>query len=177
MATNIPPHNLGEIVNACILLLDNPDVDDNSIREIILGPDFPTGGLIIGGMGVKTSFENGRGSIVLRGVTNIENTSKDRVAIVIKEIPYQINKSRLVEQIADCVRAKKIEGISDLRDESDKDGVRVVIELKRDATPEVVLNQLHKYTSLQTSFGANVLALKNGMPTQLGTKFLKLYRL
>ena len=170
MATNIPPHNLGEIVNACILLLDNPDVDDNSIREIILGPDFPTGGLIIGGMGVKTSFENGRGSIVLRGVTNIENTSKDRVAIVIKEIPYQINKSRLVEQIADCVRAKKIEGISDLRDESDKDGVRVVIELKRDATPEVVLNQLHKYTSLQTSFGANVLALKNGMPTQLGTR-------
>ena len=170
MATNIPPHNLGEIVNACILLLDNPDADDNSIREIILGPDFPTGGLIIGGMGVKTSFENGRGSIVLRGVTNIENTSKDRVAIVIKEIPYQINKSRLVEQIADCVRAKKIEGISDLRDESDKDGVRVVIELKRDATPEVVLNQLHKYTSLQTSFGANVLALKNGMPTQLGTR-------
>ena len=111
----------------------------------------------------------------MRGVTNIENTSKDRAAIVIKEIPYQINKSRLVEQIADCVRAKKIEGISDLRDESDKDGVRVVIELKRDATPEVVLNQLHKFTSLQTSFGSNILALKNGMPTQLGTeKFLKL---
>ncbi len=170
MATNIPPHNLGEIVNACILLLDNPDADDSSIREIILGPDFPTGGIIIGGNGIKTSFENGRGSIVLRGVTNIENTSKDRVAIVIKEIPYQINKSRLVEQIADCVRAKKIEGISDLRDESDKDGVRVVIELKRDATPEVVLNQLHKFTSLQTSFGSNILALKNGMPTQLGTR-------
>ncbi len=170
MATNIPPHNLGEIVNACILLLDNPKAEDSSIREIILGPDFPTGGLIIGGNGIQTAFENGRGSIVLRGVTNIENTAKDRAAIVIKEIPYQINKSRLVEQIADCVRAKKIEGISDLRDESDKDGVRVVIELKRDATPEVVLNQLHKFTSLQTSFGANVLALKNGMPTQLGTR-------
>ncbi len=170
MATNIPPHNLGEIVNACILLLDNPKAEDSSIREIILGPDFPTGGLIIGGNGIQTAFENGRGSIVLRGVTNIENTAKDRAAIVIREIPYQINKSRLVEQIADCVRAKKIEGISDLRDESDKDGVRVVIELKRDATPEVVLNQLHKFTSLQTSFGANVLALKNGMPTQLGTR-------
>ncbi len=170
MATNIPPHNLGEIVNACILLLDNPKAEDSSIREIILGPDFPTGGLIIGGNGIQTAFENGRGSIVLRGVTNIENTAKDRAAIVIKEIPYQINKSRLVEQIADCVRAKKIEGISDLRDESDKDGVRVVIELKRDATPEVVLNQLHKFTSLQTSFGANVLALKSGMPTQLGTR-------
>ena len=170
MATNIPPHNLGEIVNACILLLDNPKAEDSSIREIILGPDFPTGGLIIGGNGIQTAFENGRGSIVLRGVTNIENTAKDRAAIVIKEIPYQVNKSRLVEQIADCVRAKKIEGISDLRDESDKDGVRVVIELKRDATPEVVLNQLHKFTSLQTSFGANVLALKSGMPTQLGTR-------
>ena len=130
MATNIPPHNLGEIVNACILLLDSPDTDDASLRKIILGPDFPTGGVIIGGNGIRTSFETGRGSVIIRGVTNIENTSKDRAAIVIKEIPYQINKSRLVEQIADCVRAKKIEGISDLRDESDKDGVRVVIELK-----------------------------------------------
>ena len=125
MATNIPPHNLGEIVNACILLLDSPDTDDASLRKIILGPDFPTGGMIIGGNGIRTSFETGRGSVIIRGVTNIENTSKDRAAIVIKEIPYQINKSRLVEQIADCVRAKKIEGISDLRDESDKDGVRV----------------------------------------------------
>ncbi len=170
MATNIPPHNLGEIINACILLLDQPKAEDDIIRKIILGPDFPTGGIIIGGNGIKSSFENGRGSVIIRGVTNIENTAKDRAAIVVKEIPYQVNKSRLVEQIADCVRAKKIEGISDLRDESDKDGVRIVIELKRDATPEVVLNQLHKFTSLQTSFGANVLALKNGMPTQLGTR-------
>ena len=170
MATNIPPHNLGEIVNACILLLEDPKADDEEIRKIILGPDFPTGGIIIGGNGIKNSFLTGRGSVIIRGVTNIENTSKDRTAIVVKEIPYQVNKSRLVEQIADSVRAKRIEGISDLRDESDKDGVRVVIELKRDATPEVVLNQLHKYTSLQTSFGANVLALKNGMPTQLGTR-------
>ena len=170
MATNIPPHNLGEIVNACILLLEDPKADDEEIRKIILGPDFPTGGIIIGGNGIKNSFLTGRGSVIIRGVTSIENTSKDRTAIVVKEIPYQVNKSRLVEQIADSVRAKRIEGISDLRDESDKDGVRVVIELKRDATPEVVLNQLHKYTSLQTSFGANVLALKNGMPTQLGTR-------
>ena len=170
MATNIPPHNLGEIVDACILLLENPRVEDDSLRKIILGPDFPTGGIIIGGTGIKGSFETGRGSVIIRGVTNIETTSKDKSAIIVSEIPYQVNKSRLVEQIADSVRAKKIEGISDLRDESDKDGVRIVIELKRDATPEVVLNQLHKFTSLQTSFGANVLALKNGMPTQLGTR-------
>ena len=170
MATNIPPHNLGEIVDACILLLENPRVEDDSLRKIVLGPDFPTGGIIIGGTGIKGSFETGRGSVIIRGVTNIETTSKDKSAIIISEIPYQVNKSRLVEQIADSVRAKKIEGISDLRDESDKDGVRIVIELKRDATPEVVLNQLHKFTSLQTSFGANVLALKNGMPTQLGTR-------
>ncbi len=170
MATNIPPHNLGEIVDACILLLENPRVEDDSLRKIVLGPDFPTGGIIIGGTGIKGSFETGRGSVIIRGVTNIETTSKDKSAIIVSEIPYQVNKSRLVEQIADSVRAKKIEGISDLRDESDKDGVRIVIELKRDATPEVVLNQLHKFTSLQTSFGANVLALKNGMPTQLGTR-------
>ncbi len=170
MATNIPPHNLGEIVDACILLLENPRVEDDSLRKIVLGPDFPTGGIIIGGTGIKGSFETGRGSVIIRGVTNIETTSKDKSAIIVREIPYQVNKSRLVEQIADSVRAKKIEGISDLRDESDKDGVRIVIELKRDATPEVVLNQLHKFTSLQTSFGANVLALKNGMPTQLGTR-------
>ena len=130
MATNIPPHNLGEIVNACILLLENPNADDTSLRKLLLGPDFPTGGIIIGGSGIKHLMKHGRGSVIIRGVTNIENTAKDKSAIVIKEIPYQVNKSRLVEQIADCVRAKKIEGISDLRDESDKDGVRIVIESK-----------------------------------------------
>ncbi len=170
MATNIPPHNLGEIIDATILLLKQPTVDDTEIKKCVLGPDFPTGGIIIGNSGIESSYSGGRGSIVMRGLSEIETNSKEKSAIIIKEVPYQVNKARLVEQIADCVRSKKIEGISDLRDESDKDGVRVVIELKRDATPEVVLNQLHKFTSLQTSFGTNILALKNGQPTQFGIR-------
>ena len=170
MATNIPPHNLGEIIDASILILNNPNIDDSKIKECVLGPDFPTGGIIIGNSGIESSYGTGRGSIIIRGLTQIETNAKEKSSIVINEIPYQVNKSRLVEQIADCVRSKKIEGISDLRDESDKDGVRVVIELKRDATPEVVLNQLHKFTSLQTSFGSNILALKNGLPTQFGIR-------
>ena len=170
MATNIPPHNLGEIIDATILLLNDPKVDDSKIKEFILGPDFPTGGIIIGNNGIQSSYSTGRGSIIVRGNTEIETNAKEKSSIIINEIPYQVNKSRLVEQIADCVRSKKIEGITDLRDESDKDGVRVVVELKRDATPEVVLNQLHKFTSLQTSFGSNILALKNGMPTQFGIR-------
>ncbi len=170
MATNIPPHNLGEIIDATILLLKNPKAEDKEIKECILGPDFPTGGIIIGNSGIQSSYSTGRGSIIIRGSTEIETNAKEKSSIIINEIPYQVNKSRLVEQIADCVRAKKIEGITDLRDESDKDGVRIVVELKRDATPEVVLNQLHKFTSLQTSFGTNILALKNGMPTQFGIR-------
>ncbi len=170
MATNIPPHNLGEIIDATILLLNNSKVEDSEIQECVLGPDFPTGGIIIGNAGIQSSYSTGRGSIIIRGSTEIETDAKDKSSIIINEIPYQVNKSRLVEQIADCVRAKKIEGITDLRDESDKDGVRIVVELKRDATPEVVLNQLHKFTSLQTSFGTNILALKNGMPTQFGIR-------
>ena len=170
MATNIPPHNLGEIIDATILLLNNPNSDDSEIKECILGPDFPTGGIIIGNNGIQSSYNTGRGSIIIRGSTEIETNAKEKSSIIINEIPYQVNKSRLVEQIADCVRSKKIEGITDLRDESDKDGVRIVVELKRDATPEVVLNQLHKFTSLQTSFGTNILALKNGMPTQFGIR-------
>ncbi len=170
MATNIPPHNLGEIIDATILLLNTPNVEDTNIKDCILGPDFPTGGIIIGNNGIQSSYSTGRGSIIIRGYTEIETNAKDKSSIIVKEIPYQVNKSRLVEQIADCVRSKKIEGITDLRDESDKDGVRIVIELKRDATPEVVLNQLHKFTSLQTSFGTNILALKNGMPTQFGIR-------
>ena len=170
MATNIPPHNLGEIIDATILLLKNPKAEDSEIKECILGPDFPTGGIIIGNNGIQSSYSTGRGSIVIRGNTEIETNAKEKSSIIINEIPFQVNKSRLVEQIADCVRAKKIEGITDLRDESDKDGVRIVVELKRDATAEVVLNQLHKYTSLQTSFGTNILALKNGMPTQFGIR-------
>ena len=170
MATNIPPHNLGEIIDATILLLNNPKAEDSEIKECILGPDFPTGGIIIGNSGIQSSYSTGRGSIIIRGNTEIETNAKEKSSIIINEIPYQVNKSRLVEQIADCVRAKKIEGITDLRDESDKDGVRIVVELKRDATAEVVLNQLHKFTSLQTSFGTNILALKNGMPTQFGIR-------
>ncbi len=170
MATNIPPHNLGEIIDATILLLKNPKAEDSEIKECILGPDFPTGGIIIGNSGIQSSYSTGRGSIIIRGNTEIETNAKEKSSIIINEIPYQVNKSRLVEQIADCVRAKKIEGITDLRDESDKDGVRIVVELKRDATAEVVLNQLHKFTSLQTSFGTNILALKNGMPTQFGIR-------
>ncbi|MDA9708533.1 DNA gyrase subunit A [Alphaproteobacteria bacterium] len=170
MATNIPPHNLGEIIDASILLLKNPKAEDSEIKECILGPDFPTGGIIIGNSGIQSSYSTGRGSIIIRGNTEIETNAKEKSSIIINEIPYQVNKSRLVEQIADCVRAKKIEGITDLRDESDKDGVRIVVELKRDATAEVVLNQLHKFTSLQTSFGTNILALKNGMPTQFGVR-------
>ena len=170
MATNIPPHNLGEIIDATILLLNNPKVEDSNIKECIRGPDFPTGGIIIGNNGIQSSYSTGRGSVIIRGNTTIETNEKEKSSIIINEIPYQVNKSRLVEQIADCVRAKKIEGITDLRDESDKDGVRIVVELKRDATPEVVLNQLHKFTSLQTSFGTNILALKNGMPTQFGIR-------
>ncbi len=170
MATNIPPHNLGEIIDATILLLKNPKAEDSEIKSCILGPDFPTGGIIIGNSGIQSSYSTGRGSIIIRGSTEIETNAKEKSSIIINEIPYQVNKSRLVEQIADCVRAKKIEGITDLRDESDKDGVRIVVELKRDATAEVVLNQLHKFTSLQTSFGTNILALKNGMPTQFGIR-------
>ncbi len=170
MATNIPPHNLGEIIDACFLLLDNPKVEDTEIKNVLPGPDFPTGGIIIGTTGINGAYENGRGSIIIRGASNIETNAKERSSIIITEIPYQVNKSRLVEQIADSVRSKKIEGISDLRDESDKDGVRVVVELKRDATPEVVLNQLHKYTVLQTSFGVNTLALREGLPTQFGIR-------
>ena len=153
-----------------IILLNNPNSDDSEIKECILGPDFPTGGIIIGNNGIQSSYSTGRGSIIIRGNTEIETNAKEKSSIIINEIPYQVNKSRLVEQIADCVRSKKIEGITDLRDESDKDGVRIVVELKRDATPEVVLNQLHKFTSLQTSFGTNILALKNGMPTQFGIR-------
>ncbi len=170
MATNIPPHNLKEIIDATILLLKQPNAEDNQIKKCVLGPDFPTGGVIIGSSGINSSYSDGRGSVVIRGKTEIETNAKDRASIIINDIPYQVNKSRLVEQIAECVRSKKIEGISDLRDESDKDGVRVVVELKRDATPEVVLNQLHKFTSLQTSFGTNILALKSGMPTQFGIR-------
>lgn len=170
MATNIPPHNLGEVIDACCALLEEPDMTIDQLMTYIPGPDFPTGGIIVGRQGLTSAFHTGRGSVVMRGRASIEEIRKDREAIIISEIPYQVNKSRMLERIADMVRDKKIEGISDLRDESDRDGVRVVVEIKRDAVAEVVLNQLYRYSPLQTSFGVNTLALNNGRPELLNLK-------
>jgi DNA gyrase subunit A len=170
MATNIPPHNLGEIIDGCLAIIEDPSINSEDLLEIIPGPDFPTGAQIIGKSGIRSAFETGRGSIVMRGKTFIENVRKDREAIIVSEVPYQVNKARMIEQIADAVKNKHIEGISDLRDESDRVGVRVVIELKRDATAEVVLNQIFKHSPLQTYFGVNMLALNGGRPEQLSTR-------
>jgi DNA gyrase subunit A len=170
MATNIPPHNLREVVNACLAYIDNPGITIEELIEHIPGPDFPTGGLIIGEAGIRAAFHTGRGSVVMRSRTHIEPLGSDREAIVVTEIPYQVNKARMVERIAEVVREKLVEGISDLRDESDREGVRVVIELRRDAISEVVLNQLFRYTPLQTSFGVNMLALSSGRPEQMNLR-------
>jgi len=167
MATNIPPHNLGEVIDATLALIDNPDLDSIQLMEYVSGPDFPTGGIILGRSGSRRAYCEGRGSVIIRAKTRIENIRKDRAAIIIDEVPYQVNKARLVEQIAELVREKKLDGISHVQDESDRVGVRVVIELKRDATPEVVLNQLYRFTKMQTSFGCNMLALSGGRPEQL----------
>jgi len=167
MATNIPPHNLGEVIDACLAYLDNPAISIEELIEIVPGPDFPTGALILGRAGIRAAYHTGRGSIVMRGRTHVETAARDREAIVVTEIPYQVNKARMLERIAELVRDKTIEGISDLRDESDRDGVRVVIELRRDAMADVVLAQLHRYSPLQTSFGVNMLALNGGRPEML----------
>jgi DNA gyrase subunit A len=167
MATNIPTHNLGEVLDACIAFIDNPNVTTDELMELVPGPDFPTGGIIMGRMGIHAAYKLGRGSVVLRGKTHIEEIRKEREAIVVTEVPYQVNKARMVERIAECVREKLIEGIADLRDESDRDGVRVVIEIKRDAQTDIVLNQLYRHTPLQTSFGVNMLALNGGRPELL----------
>ena len=172
MATNIPPHNLGEVIDACIALIDDPALGIDELMKIVPGPDFPTGGIILGRQGIRAAYHLGRGSIVMRGKVVIEDIRKDRQAIVVSEIPYQVNKASMVERIAELVREKKIEGISDLRDESDRDGYRVVVELKRDAVPEVVLNQLYRFTPLQTNFGANVVALDGGRPLVMNLKDL-----
>jgi DNA gyrase subunit A len=172
MATNIPPHNLGEVIDACIALIDDPGLSIDDLINIVPGPDFPTGGIILGRQGIRAAYHLGRGSIVMRGKVTIETIRKDREAIVISEIPYQVNKAGMVERIADLVREKKIEGISDLRDESDREGYRVVVELKRDAVAEVVLNQLYKFTPLQTNFGANMVALDGGRPQVMNLKDL-----
>ncbi len=170
MATNIPPHNPTEIIDATLAMIGTPDITLEALMAIVPGPDFPTAGIILGRSGIRAAYETGRGSITMRARAGFEMIRKDREAIVVTEIPYQVNKSALLERMAELVRAKDIEGIADLRDESDRDGMRIVIELKRDATPEVVLNQLYRFTNLQMSFGINMLALDKGRPRQLGLR-------
>src|SRR6201994_4235351 len=172
MATNIPPHNLGEVIDACVALIDNPALTIDELINIVPGPDFPTGGVILGRQGIRAAYHLGRGSIVMRGKVTIEELRKEREAIIITEIPYQVNKATMVEKIAELVREKKIEGIADLRDESDRDGYRVVVELKRDAMADVVLNQLYRFTPLQTTFGANMVALDSSRPQTMNLKDL-----
>ncbi|MEX2128044.1 MAG: DNA gyrase subunit A [Xanthobacteraceae bacterium] len=164
MATNIPPHNLGEIIDACVALIDKPDVTLDEMVALVPGPDFPTGGIILGKAGIRAAYLTGRGSIVARGRVSQESLTRDREAIIITEIPYQVNKTTMIEKIAELVRDKKIEGIGEIRDESDRDGMRVVLELKREAMGDVVLNQLYRFTPLQTAFPANMVALTGGRP-------------
>ena len=170
MATKIPPHNLTEIVNALISTIENPEIETDELINIVTGPDFPTGGIIMGTDGIKSAYKTGRGKVVVRARASIETDNKGRSSIIINELPYQVNKARLIEKIADLVRAKRVEGIRDIRDESDKDGIRVVIETKRDAIPEIILNQLFKYTQLQDTFGIIMLALVGGIPKLLKLK-------
>jgi DNA gyrase subunit A len=171
MATNLPPHNLGEVIDACCAVIDNPDITISELIDAhVPGPDFPTGASILGRNGIVAAYHTGRGSVIMRARTRIEEIRKDRMAIIVDEIPYQVNKARMVESIAETVRDKRIEGIADLRDESDRDGVRVVVEVKREAEPEIILNQLYRYTPLQTSFGVNMLALDGGRPRLMNLK-------
>nr|WP_083840633.1 DNA gyrase subunit A [Salipiger aestuarii] len=167
MATRIPPHNLGEVIDATLALIENPDLTSEQLIDYIPAPDFPTGGVILGRSGARKAYLEGRGSVIIRAKTRIEEIRRDRYAVVIDEIPYQVNKAVMIERIAEAVRDKKIDGIAHVQDESDRSGVRVVVELKRDATAEVVLNQLYRFTPMQTSFGCNMLALNGGKPEQL----------
>jgi len=170
MATNIPPHNLGEVTDACLMLLENPETSIDELINIIPGPDFPTAALIMGRSGIKEAFKTGRGSVIMRSRAEIILTGKnaDREVIIITEIPFQVNKALVLEKIGELVRDKTIEGISDLRDESDRNGMRIVVEIKRDSQGDVVLNQLWRHTRLQTSFPVNMLALDLGKPKQMG---------
>jgi len=170
MATNIPPHNLGEVCDACIAYLDNPAIEIDELIEIVPGPDFPTGGLILGRAGIRSAYHKGRGSVIMRGRVHVEEVRKDREALIVTEIPYQVNKASMVEKIAELVRDKKIEGIADIRDESDRAGMRVVIELKREAMADVVRNQLYRFSPLQSTFGCNMVALNGGRPEVLNLK-------
>jgi DNA gyrase subunit A len=176
MATNIPPHNLGEVIDATLALIDDPDLGSEDLIRYVPGPDFPTGGLMLGRSGARKAYLEGRGSVIIRARTRVEELRKDRYAIVIDEIPYQVNKATMIERIAEAARDKRIEGIAHVQDESDRNGVRVVVELKRDATADVVLNQLFRFTPMQTSFGCNMLALNGGKPEQLTLhRFLSLF--
>ena len=170
MATKIPPHCPSEVITACCKYIENPDISSDELIQYVKGPDFPTGGIIVGNSGIKSAYLTGKGSILIRGKTSIENTKKNRESIIVSEIPFAIKKSQLIENIARVARDKIIDGISELRDESNREGVRIVIELKRDVQSEVILNQLYKFTSLQTSFGINMLALNKGVPELLNLK-------
>ena len=170
MATNIPPHNLGEVIDACCAYIDNPEISIEDLIKIVPGPDFPTGGLILGYGGARQAYLTGRGSVMMRAKCSIEEIRKDKEAIIVHEVPYQVNKAALVSHIAELVKDKRVEGISDIRDESDRQGVRIVIEIKRDFQADVVLNQLYKYTALQTSFGMNMLAINGGRPMMMNLK-------
>ena len=172
MATNIPPHNLSEVIDGCVALIDNPNLDLAALMKLIPAPDFPTAGLMLDAHGLVEAYATGRGRIVLRARTHFEDISSDRQAIIVTELPYQVNKARLLEKIAELVKEKRLEGISELRDESDKDGMRVVIELKRGENSEVVLNNLFQQTQLQTVFGLNMVALDRGQPRLLSLKEL-----
>ena len=174
MATNIPPHNLGEVVDACLALIRDPSLSLDDLMAIVPGPDFPTGGIILGKVGIRGTYQLGRGSIIMRGKVSIETLRKDREAIIVTEIPYQVNKAAMVEKINELAREKKIDGVAEVRDESDRDGYRVVVELKRDAMADVVLNQLYRFTPLQSTFGANVVALDAGRPQVMSIKDLLL---
>ena len=172
MATNIPPHNLGEVIDATLAYIEDPSINMEALTEIVPGPDFPTGALLIGKQNARAALARGRGSVLMRARCTIEEIRKDRDAIIVTELPYQVNKALLIERIAELVRDKKVEGISDIRDESDRTGMRMVVELKRDASPEVVLNQLYRFSNLQMSFGVNMLALNDGRPMQMNLKDL-----
>ena len=170
MATNIPPHNLGEVIDSIVALIDNPDISMEQLIEHVKGPDFPTGGIILGKDGIREAYSTGRGRIIVRAKAEIEETSSNRFQIVVTEIPYQVNKARLIERIAELVSEKRIEGISEIRDETDRTGMRIVIELKRDANPNVVLNSLYKHTQMQDTFGVILLALVDGQPRIMNLK-------
>ncbi|MBX6396484.1 MAG: DNA topoisomerase 4 subunit A, partial [Alicyclobacillaceae bacterium] len=177
MATNIPPHNLAEVIDGVIYLIDHPDATVDQLMQHVKGPDFPTGALILGREGIREAYRTGRGSILLRAATQIEEAPGGKTRIIVTEIPYQVNKARLVEKIAELVREKKIDGITDLRDESDRRGMRIVIELRRDVKPKVVLNNLFKHTALQTTYGVIMLCLVDGRPRILNLRELLLYYL